>query len=137
MSGISGFFKAVAGICETKELSSHLWELEAGKATIKPDQVPELKKDGGSVYLKGKDLKLPVLIFHDEGNRFLAFADRCSHIGHRKLDFHPETREIRCCSVFHSTYDYKGNRLKGPARDSLKRYDVKYIDGSLIVYVGK
>jgi len=133
MSGIVGFLKAVAGICETEELSPNLWMLEHGAVRIKLAQVPELKREGASVYLKGKGLKIPILIIHDKDAGFLAFGNRCTHIGHRKLDPVPGKRELRCCSVSHSVYDYDGNPLRGPARHSLIRYNVENVDDELVV----
>jgi len=135
MSGILDFFKAVAGICETRELSPHLWSLEEGTIRIHLDRVAELQRDGGSVYLKGKGLKHPVLIIRDEADRFLAFTNRCTHFGQRRLDPVPRRREISCCSVSHSTYDYDGKRLRGPARRPLTRSNVECVDGALVVDV--
>jgi len=133
VSGMVDFFKSLAGVCETGKLNPSLWSLEHGAVKIKIAQVPELEKGGGSVYLKGKGLKIPILIVCDRDNRFLAFGNRCTHIGHRKLDPVPGKRELRCCSVSHSVYDYDGNPLRGPARRSLIRYNVEYVDDELVV----
>lgn len=135
MSGIVGFFKAVAGICETRELSPDLWMIKGEVIKIQLDRVPGLQRDGDSVYLKGKGLKHPVLVIRDGADRFLAFINRCTHFGHRRLDPVPGRREIRCCSVFHSIYDYDGKRLRGPARRPLTRYNVECVDGALMVDV--
>ncbi|GAB6163288.1 hypothetical protein JCM12298_24480 [Desulfothermus naphthae] len=136
MSKIGDIFKAVLGICRTKELSPHLWNLEQNKIYIDLEKVPELQKKDGAVYLKGKGLKYPVLIIRDGDKDFLAFVNRCTHIGHRKLDPVPEKKEIRCCSLFHSTFDYKGNKLRGPAKKPLTPFPVKCVNNTLIVDVG-
>lgn len=106
-----------------------------GGIRIRLDQVPELQRNGGAIYLKGKGLKHPVLIIHDgTGDSFLAFVNRCTHIGHRKLDPVPGKQIIRCCSICHSTYDFDGKRLSGPAKHPLKRYKIDLVDGELLIY---
>ena len=126
------FFKALLGICKTKPLSSNLWNLENGKIRIRLSKVPELSNKGDAVYLKGAGLRNPVLIVRTEDDKYLAFANRCPH-GKRKIDPVPGQRVLRCCSVNHSTFDYEGNRLKGPAKDALTSYAVELSDENLII----
>ena len=126
------FFKALLGICTTKPLSSDLWDLEDGKIRVKLSEVPQLSNKGDAVYLKGAGLEKPVLIVRTEDDEYLAFANRCTH-GGRKLDPVPGERILRCCSVGHSTFDYDGNRLEGPAKDALTGYAVELSDGNLVI----
>ena len=126
------FFKALLGICTTKPLSPDLWNLEDGKIRVKLSEVPQLSNKGDAVYLKGAGLEKPVLIVRTEDDDYLAFANRCTH-GGRKLDPVPGERILRCCSVGHSTFDYDGNRLGGPAKDALTGYAVELSDGNLVI----
>ena len=126
------FFKALLGICETKPLSSDLWGIEDGKISIKLSEVPELSNEGDAVYVKGPGLPNPVLILRDEDEKYLAFANRCTH-GGRKIDPVPGERILRCCSLNHSTYDYDGNNIKGPAKEALTGYTVELSDGNLVI----
>ena len=126
------FFKALLGICTTKPLSPDLWNLEDGKIRVKLSEVPQLSNKGDAVYLKGAGLEKPVLIVRTEDDEYLGFANHCTH-GGRKLDPVPGERILRCCSVGHSTFDYDGNRLEGPAKDALTGYAVELSDGNLVI----
>lgn len=125
-------FKAVLGICETKPLSSELWSLEGSKVRVKLSQMPEPLPKGGAVYLKGGGLPKPVLLLRTEDDRYIAFDDRCTHFG-RKLDPVPGEAKLRCCSLFHSTYDLEGKNISGAAKRPLTRYVVEQSNGDLII----
>jgi cytochrome b6-f complex iron-sulfur subunit len=127
-----GFIKAILGICQTKPLSSDLWSLEEDKVRVKLSQMPEPLPKGGAVYLAGQGLSMPILILRTEDDQYLAFANRCTH-AKRKLDPVPGESKLRCCSVFHSTFDLDGKRLTGPAKDSLTRYTAEKSNGDLII----
>lgn len=131
--GLGDFFKSVLGICQTEPLDPGLWQVDGSNARISIEKVPQLQQIDGAVYLKGKGLQYPVLVVRAEGDRYLAFANRCTHIGHRKLDPVPGQSTLRCCSVNHSTYDYEGKRISGPAKKDLETYLVELQDGDLIV----
>lgn len=125
--------KAVLGICETDPLNDSYWAVENGKVRVKLDQMPEPLAKSGSTYLKGKGLSRPVFLMRTEDDQYLAFENRCTHIGHRKLDLVSGENKIRCCSVFHSTYDLEGNKLTGPALKPLNRYTVEQSNGELVI----
>jgi len=127
-----GIFKSVLGICETKPLSTNLWKLEDGKIKIKLGEGTNLINEGDAVYLKGAGLPNPVLIVRDEDDKYLAFANKCTH-GKRKLDPVHGERVLRCCSFGHSTFDYDGNVIKGTAKNPITKYDVEVSVDSLIV----
>ncbi len=123
-------FKAMLGICETKPLSTNLWSLKGNKVKVKLSQVPEPLPKGDAVYLKGGGLPKPVLLLRTEDDRYLAFEDRCTHFG-RKLDPVPGEAKLRCCSLFHSTYDLDGKNISGAAKNPLKCYTVEQSNGDL------
>ena len=125
-------FKAVLGICDTKPLGGDLWSLEGNKARVKLSQMPEPLVKGGAVYLKGGGLSKPVLLLRTEDDRYLAFEDRCTHFG-RKLDPIPGEEKLRCCSLFHSTYDLDGKNISGAAKRPLPSYVVEQSDGDLVI----
>lgn len=125
-------FKAVLGICETKPLGSNLWSLEGSKVQVKLSQMPEPLPKGGAVYLKGGGLSKPVLLLRTEDDRYLAFEDRCTHFG-RKIDPVPGEAKLRCCSLFHSTYDLEGKNISGAAKMPITSYAVEQSDGDLII----
>ncbi len=132
MAGLAGIIKSILGICETKPLSPDLWSLEDGKVRVKVGQISELAEKGGAVYLAGQNLSKPILIVRTEGEQYLAFADRCTHFG-RKLDPVPGEPLLCCCSLNHSTYDYEGKTVGGPAKKPLTGYSVDLVDGDLMI----
>ena len=127
-----GFIKALMGICETKPLDPALWTVEGDKARLQVVGRAEVLPKGGGVYIQGLGLDRPLLVIRTEDDNYLAFTNRCTHIGHRKLDHLPEGRMLRCCSLFHSTFDYDGRRVSGPATEALTRHQVS-VDGTELV----
>lgn len=125
-------FKAVLGICETKPLGGELWSLEGNKVKVKLSQMSEPLQKGGAVYLKGGGLTTPVFLLRTEDDRYLAYEDRCTHFG-RKLDPVPGEAKLRCCSLFHSTYDLDGKNISGAAKTPLTNYVVEQNDGDLVI----
>ncbi len=125
-------FKAVLGICETKPLGGELWSLEGNKVKVKLSQMSEPLQKGGAVYLKGGGLTTPVFLLRTEDDRYLAYEDRCTHFG-RKLDPVPGEAKLRCCSLFHSTYDLDGKNISGAAKTPLTNYVVEQSDGDLVI----
>lgn len=137
MRRIINFIKAVLGICETKPLSQELWSVEEGKvARVKLGETAELQEKGMAVYLKGQGLDKPILLVRAEGDQYLAFSNRCTHGLHRRLDPMPGVASLRCCSLGHSTFDYEGNPISGPAKDPLTCYEVESSEGDLLVKLG-
>lgn len=126
------FFKALLGICKTKPLSPELWNLEEGKIQIKLSDLSELSTEGDAVYLQGAELQSPVLIVKGKDEEYLAFENRCPH-GRRRLDPVPGERTLRCCSINHSTFDYDGKVIKGPAKKAVASYAVKVSGENLII----
>ncbi len=127
-----GFFKALLGICETKPLDSAMWSLDGETARLHVVEKADVLPKGGGVYLQGRGLKRPVLVIRTHDDSYLAFTNRCPH-GNRKVDHVADQRVLRCCSVNHSTFDYDGKRLTGPAKEALKRHRVSVEGGDLIV----
>ena len=63
---------------------------------------------------------------------YLAFRNVCPH-GKRKIDPAPGEPLLRCCSVNHSKFDYDGNRLSGPAKEALTKYETTVSEGNLLI----
>lgn len=125
-------FKAILGICDTKPLDEGSWEAADGKATVSLEKAAPLADKGGAVYLKGKGLEKPVLVVRGDDNQLYAYQDRCTH-GGRKIDPVPGQGKLKCCSVNHSTFDYSGKPLSGPAKHDIKRYETEETGGKLVI----
>ena len=126
------FFKALLGICRTKPLSPDLWSFNDGKIHIALSNLAELQKEGDAVYLEGAGLQSPVLIVKAKDDKYLAFENRCTH-GKRKLDPVPGASTLKCCSIGHSSFDFEGNVIKGPAKKALTSYTAEISDDNLII----
>jgi cytochrome b6-f complex iron-sulfur subunit len=132
MAFFTSFLKALLGICETPPLDPDLWMPEGNQVTIRLGEAATLAPVGGAVRLEGKGLTSRILIVHADSDEYLAFENRCTHVG-RKLDPVEGKQEIRCCSISHSRFDYQGNKLSGLAKDPLKKYPVEKRDEELVV----
>lgn len=133
MAFFTDFFKAILGVCETPPLDPELWTTEGNHVTIRLAQAAALAPVGAAVRLEGKGLGSRVLIVHADADEYLAFENRCTHVGHRRVDPVEGKQELRCCSVGHSRFDHQGANLSGPAKDPLKKYPVEKRGEELIV----
>jgi nitrite reductase/ring-hydroxylating ferredoxin subunit len=99
---------------------------------VKLSRVPELSQAGGAVYLEGRSLENPVLIVRAYDDEYMAFANVCPHLK-RKIDPVPGEVFLRCCSVMHSTFDYEGRKISGPADGGLTKYQVELEGSDLLI----
>ena len=128
-----GILKRLLGICATQlPANSGCWTYADGKLEVILDKAPELSQKGGAVRLEGPSLPKRVLVVHGQDGAFHAFPNRCTHIGHRRIDTVPGEDKIRCCSVGKSTFDYSGKLLSGSAKESLEPLALES-DGSKLV----
>jgi nitrite reductase/ring-hydroxylating ferredoxin subunit len=132
MSIITGFFKSILGKCETKPLDQQSWKHEGSTVRVNLGLASELSRPNGAVYLEGQGLDAPVLVVRTQDDRYLAFANKCPH-GGRKMDPVPGEAVLKCCSIGHSRFDYDGNLIKGPAKESITRYETELGDGDLLI----
>lgn len=119
-------FQRIFGLSATvKPADSQSWHFSAGKLTIDMTRAPELKETGAALRFEGKNLPKRVLVMSEDGRTFHAFHNRCTHMGHRRLDPVPGTATIQCCSVGKSTYDLSGKNIFGPAPNSIEVFAVE------------
>ena len=95
----------------------------------------ELKAPGGAARFEGNNLPMRVLVVYGEDGEYRAFHNRCTHMGHRRLDPVPGTDTVQCCSINKSTYDADGNKIFGPAPRPITRYPVEKDQEKLIVSI--
>jgi len=99
------FFQRIFGTPATsKPLDPQCWSFSEGKILIDLNRASELKKVGGALRLEGGGLPIRVLVIRGNDGKFHAFHNRCTHIGHRRVDPVPGTGTVQCCSVGKSTY---------------------------------
>ena len=111
------------------------WHYESGKLTISLDRIPELTRSGTAVRFEGKILPVRVLVVFGEDRQYQAFHNRCTHLGHRRLDYVPGTETVQCCSVNKSTFTFEGDKIHGPAPQSIRTYPVEVTDGELRIKI--
>jgi len=130
------FFQRIFGTSATsKPLDSQCWDFSDGKILIDLNRATELKKPSGALRLEGGELPMRVLVIRGDDGKFHAFHNRCTHIGHRRLDPVAGTGTVQCCSVGKSTYTYDGKKVYGPPTGSIKTFKVEAEDDRLVVYV--
>jgi nitrite reductase/ring-hydroxylating ferredoxin subunit len=116
-------FQRIFGISATsKPANPDCWSYSGGKLTVDLKKVPELEKPGGAIRLEGGTLPERVLVVHGEDKQYHVFRNRCTHMGHRRLDLVTGTNMVQCCSVGKSTYDFEGKKVFGPAPDPIHPY---------------
>jgi nitrite reductase/ring-hydroxylating ferredoxin subunit len=116
-------FQRLLGIpVTTKPLDPGCWTYSDGKVTIDLKRASELQKPGGAIRLEGANLPERLLVVFCEDGRYRAFHNRCTHVGHRRLDPVPGTNTVQCCSVSKSTYNFEGNKIYGPNPKPIRTY---------------
>jgi nitrite reductase/ring-hydroxylating ferredoxin subunit len=101
------------------------WHYESGQLSISLDRIPELTRPGTAVRFEGKSLPVRVLVVFGEDKQYRVFHNRCTHLGHRRLDYVPGTETVQCCSVGKSTYTFDGDKIHGPAPQSIRTFPVE------------
>jgi len=129
-----GIFARIFGICKTEvPKNADCWNYSEGKVEISLEKVPELIKPGNAVRLEGKGLPQRILLVCGHDGQFHAFENRCSHMG-RRLDPLDNTKNIQCCSISCSTFDYTGRPVSGPGRTSLKKFRVEATERRIVIF---
>ena len=116
---------------------SDCWNYEDGKITIDLTKAIELTSPSGALRLEGNNLPVRVLVVYGEDGEYRAYQNRCTHIGHRRLDPVPGTNTVQCCSVNKSTFDSDGQKICGPAPQQIKNFSVEKNEDKLIVWVSE
>ncbi|OGP62485.1 MAG: (2Fe-2S)-binding protein [Deltaproteobacteria bacterium RBG_13_49_15] len=131
-----GFFQRLFGIPATPKSKQQAgWNVSSGMLIIDLNKTPELQNAGNAMRFEGKNLPGRVLVIYGEDKQYRAFENRCTHVGHRRLDPVPGTRTIQCCSVGKSTYGFDGNPIYGPAPKPIKTYPVQVKGNELHVFL--
>jgi nitrite reductase/ring-hydroxylating ferredoxin subunit len=119
-------FQRILGLPLTsKPADPDCWRYSDGELIIDLEKTPELAAKGGAIRLEGGNLPLRVLVIAGDDGRYRAFHNRCTHLGHRRLDPVPGTGTVQCCSVNKSTYDLDGKTVYGPAPKPIQTFAVK------------
>jgi nitrite reductase/ring-hydroxylating ferredoxin subunit len=131
------FFQRIFGVPATsKPLDPQCWRFDGGMILIDLKRATELKKPGGALRLDKGGLPLRVMVIRGDDGKFHAFHNRCTHIGHRRLDPVPGTGTVQCCSVGKSTYTYDGKKICGPPTGPIKTFKIEVEGDRLIVFLG-
>ncbi len=132
-----GIFKRIFGKSTTKlPEDADCWSYADGRLTIDLSRASELSEAGGAIRLEGKNLPKRILVIHGDDGIYHAFTNKCTH-GGRRLDPVPCAGTVQCCSVGKSTFDYKGNLLRGSAKENIATYPVETEDGKIIVTINQ
>ncbi|WP_321369607.1 Rieske (2Fe-2S) protein [uncultured Desulfuromusa sp.] len=130
------FFQRILGSPATQEpAAANCWNYENGQLFIDLQRAPELQISGGALRLEGGSLPLRILVVNSEDGEYRAYHNRCTHIGHRRLDPVPGTNTVQCCSLNHSTFGCHGETIDGPARRSIQSFPVEKDQEKLIISI--
>lgn len=91
-----------------------------GKITLDLNQIPSLQTKPGSAKTEIGDTKL--LIARKSDGDFLVFENKCTH-GGQELNFEPGESRFRCTSLGHSKFTLEGEKIAGPAKGPLKKFE--------------
>lgn len=128
-----GILKKIFGICETKKPEDPgCWTVSGSRVEIDLKRAGELSAPGGAIRLEGKGLADRILVIRGENGLFYAYKNKCTHMG-RRIDPISGSRDIRCCSVMGSRFGITGEVLSGPAKGTLKRFEVIIEDNKLYI----
>jgi nitrite reductase/ring-hydroxylating ferredoxin subunit len=111
------------------------WRYDSGQLIIRLDKIPELTRSGAAVRFEGNSLPVRVLVVCGEDQQYRAFHNRCTHLGHRRLDYVPGTETVQCCSVNKSTYTFDGSKIHGPTPKPIQTYPVEMDQGELRIQI--
>jgi nitrite reductase/ring-hydroxylating ferredoxin subunit len=129
-------WQRIFGISATdKPQDENGWHYESGKLIISLERIRELTQPGTAVRFEGKNLLERILVVFGEDKQYQAYQNRCTHIGHRRLDYVPGTQTVQCCSVNKSTYSVDGIKIYGPAPRPIKSYPVEVTEKELHVKI--
>ncbi len=132
------FFQRLLGIPATaRPKMDGCWNYADGKLTIDLSEAMELKTPGGAMRIEGKKLPKRVLVVYGEDGKYRAFHNRCTHLGHRRLDPVPGTDTVQCCSVNRSTYDANGKNIFGPTPHAIACYPVEKHQEKLVITISQ
>ena len=130
-----GIIKRILGICETKKpVNPGCWKHVDGRLEVDLGLAGELSLPGDAIRLEGGDLgREKILVIIGQDGEYRAYRNRCTHVGHRRIDpLHGEPL-LRCCSVSKSTYDYQGRVVSGPANEPLTVLECEIVDERLVI----
>ncbi len=129
-------WQRIFGISATsKPQNENGWQYQGGQLTVSLEQIPELTQAGTAVRFEGKNLPQRVLVVFGEDEQYRAFHNRCTHLGHRRLDYVPGTDTVQCCSVNKSTYTFEGEKIHGPTPRPVHTYPVEVEESELRIRI--
>jgi len=125
-------FQRIFGVCATKlPEDPGCWIFSDNTITVDLKRSKELSDKGGALRIEGGILEdKRLLVVHGNDGEFYAFENTCTH-GKRRLDPVPGAKEIQCCSVGRSTFDYEGKLVSKGDLSDLKTFEVKKEEESL------
>ena len=131
-----GIFKQLFGICETKRpLNEKAWTLNKDNIIeVDLNLMTELKEKECAVRLERRSPLIRVLLLKNQNGDFHAFENRCTHMG-RRLDLREGQQKMKCCSVSGSCFDMDGNVTGGPAKKTIRKFNVIKEDNILKIEV--
>lgn len=111
-------------IGNTPAIATDAYAIDGRTVTVALDKVPKLGTVGGAVKMIDPRLPQPMIIGRIGDSEYAAVSLLCPHRG-AEVEYRHEDHQFRCASLGHSTFGTDGARKRGPAKTSLRTFDVK------------
>lgn len=121
--GLAGISLGMSGCASVYSVQG----MTTGKTISFPrESFVETKKSGEKrarqvVVINVDNLKFPVAVYANGNNKYTALWLKCAHQGN-EVSVHGD---LLSCSAHGSEYDSSGKVIKGPAKEDLKRFNVR------------
>lgn len=133
---ISSAFAATSGLALTSFVAADSAYANGNSLIIDIDEYDELKEDGGFKVIKEVligDKTDSIIIVRKSETQYLVFSSVCRH---KKCNVkYKKDRDLFVCPCHGSTYDLKGQVIKGPSEGNIAQYTVKLKNNKLEISI--
>ncbi len=102
-----------------------------GRILVRREELEALTADGKAFAVDAPELDAPLLLVRGDDGAYRALTSRCTH---QECRLNP-SRSFLTCPCHGSVFDLDGNVVRGPAREPLRVYPVRAIDGGVEIDV--
>jgi nitrite reductase/ring-hydroxylating ferredoxin subunit len=103
----------------------------AGRILVRREELDVFAAEGKAFAVDAPELEAPLLLFRGEDGAYRALSSECTH---QKCRLNP-SRSFLTCPCHGSVFDLDGNVVRGPAREPLRVFPVRAVDGGVEIDV--
>ena len=109
------------GISGCAVLATYQGRLVEGRIPLEIRELNQVLGEADAILVKAPELTGAILLMRGEGGAFQALSARCTHLG---CQVRP-ARNFLTCPCHGSTFDLRGEVVRGPAQKPLQTYPVE------------